>query len=348
MASFILLTPGFPADETDTTCLPAFQQFALSVRKLYPQYKLVVITFQYPFQKREYVWNGIRVIALGGSNRPLLRRIWIWVQAYAALKRLKKEDKIAGLLSLWLTECALVGKLFSKAQGLRHFIWLIGQDAKKSNQYIRRIRPKGREIIAMSDFLKEEYFQNHGELPFMIAENGIVTESFPPFNDGDRPIDILGVGSLIALKNYSLFVEIVSELKRQLPQIQAVIVGVGEEEEQLKALVEQLGLQQTVRFAGLQPHAKVFELMGQSKVFLHTSRYEGNSTVLMEALYSGCYTFSTRPLSDNPVEHLQILVSRQDFVTALSDHFRTSPASSRVVFNTMDASAMKIMNLYSG
>lgn len=347
MATFVILTPGFPENEEDSTCLPAFQQFALSLQKLYPQYELVVITFQYPFKKREYVWNEIRVIALGGNNRPLLSRFLIWIQAYRALKQLKKETQIIGLLSLWLSECALVGKVFSKVHHLKHFMWLIGQDAKKSNQYIKRIRPKGEEIIAMSDFLEEEYFQNHGRRPFMIAENGIIPGSFPEFNAGARPIDVLGVGSLIPLKNYALFIEIIADLKREIPQIQAVIVGTGEEEHRLKTLVKVLGLEQNLRFAGLQPHAAVFDLMNQSKVFLHTSHYEGNSTVLMEALYSGCYTFSTRPLSNTPVEHLYILSDKESFVNALRDHFRKKPLNTRVVFNTMDASVTKIMELYS-
>ena len=344
----MILTPGFPTDEADTTCLPAFQQFALSVKNLYPAYQLIVLTFQYPFEKKEYNWHGIRVIALGGSNRPFLNRFFIWINAYNTLRKIKRENVVAGLLSLWLTECALVGKMFSKLNKVKHYMWLIGQDAKKSNQYIKRLRPKGSEIIAMSDFLREEFSKNHKEVPFMIAENGIVESAFPPFNSGERPIDILGVGSLIALKNYSLFIEIVSELKKRLPGLQVVIAGAGEEEARLKAQVNTLGLQHTIRFAGLLPHAAVFELMNTSKVFLHTSQYEGNSTVLMEALYSGCYTFSTCPLSNAQTKHLSVLKTKDEFVAALLAQFQKPEQEyEHVVFNTMDASAKKIMELFT-
>lgn len=348
MPTFIILTPGFPADESDTTCLPAFQQFAQSVKKLYPQYQLTVITFQYPFVAHEYLWNGIRVIALGGSNRPRLQRFLTWCRAYKVLKRLKKEEKIIGLLSLWLTECALVGKIFAKFHRLKHYMWLIGQDAKKNNQYIKRIKPKGREIIAMSDFLKEEYFKNHGELPFMIAENGIVESNFPEFNTGERPVDILGVGSLTALKNYSLFIELVQELKKDFPNINASLIGAGEEEPRLKKKVAELQLEKNIRFEGLRSHSEVFERMNQSKVFLHTSHYEGNSTVLMEALYSGCYTFSTRPLSNAKVEHLYIADNREVLLRALREHLEKKNVTySRVIFNTMDNTVQKILNLFT-
>ena len=347
MDVFIVLTPGFPSNEEDTSCLPAFQQFTLSVKKLYPEKKLLILSFQYPFEKKKYKWNGIDVIAIGGSNKPGLKRFLTWLKAYKYLRGIKKENEIAGLLSLWLTECSLVAKYFAWFNGLKHYMWLIGQDAKQSNQYIKRIKARGANIIAMSDFLKEEYYKNHKELPFLVAENGINESAFPALNTAERKIDILGVGSLIKLKNYSLFIEIISDLKKTLPSIKVVIVGVGEEEINLKSLVKELNLQDNIEFAGLIPHSVVFDYMNNSKAFLHTSNYEGNSTVLMEALYSGCYTFSTCPLSNSGTSRLTILKTRKSFVSELELLFKKEILEyKRIVFNTMDASTKKIMRLF--
>lgn len=347
MGVFILLTPGFPENENDTTCLPAFQQFALSVKKLIPPSEFIIISFQYPFFRREYYWNGIRVISIGGANKPAPLRLLTWYRAYRSLHKINKAVKIDGLLSLWLTECSLVGKYFARFNNLKHYMWLIGQDAKSSNQYIKRIKPSADNIIAMSCFLKEEYLKNHGQQPFMVAENGINESTFPALNTGERTIDILGVGSLIKLKNYPLFFEIVFEIKKQLPTIQVVIAGTGTEEQVLKHLLKVMQLENTIRLVGSIPHLQILELMATSKVFLHTSNYEGNSTVLMEALYSGCRVFSTRSLSDRTIKNLTVLSQKEDFVKGIVTSLNSLANPERILFNTMDESARKIMNLFT-
>ena len=347
MQTVVILTPGFPKDENDTTCLPPIQQFVLSLKKLYPKNKIIVLSFQYPFQKKEYEWYGIKIVAIGGSNKSGIKRLITWFKAYRELIRIKKEEKVIGLLSLWLTECALLGKLFGKLNNLKHFIWLQAQDAKPNNQFVKRIRPKAGELIAISDFIQEVFYKNHGQKPFLIAENGINESIFQPLNVGERSIDVLGVGSLIKLKNYSLFVEIIEEVKRKFPNINAVIAGAGEEEPNLIKQVQKLNLQNHITFVGHVGHPKVLELMNNAKLFLHTSHYEGNSTVLAEALYSGCQTLSTQPLSNANVKNLNINKKKAEFISFIIEKLNDKkPLAERVVFNTMDNTAKKIMNLF--
>jgi glycosyltransferase involved in cell wall biosynthesis len=347
MKTLVILTPGFPKDEQDSTCLPAFQQFVLSIQKLYPKQSLIVVSFQYAFEKKDYLWFGNRVISIGGKNKPGVHRLQTWIKAWMVLNKLKTEIEITGILSLWLSECSLVAKYFCKFNGIKHYMWLIGQDAKKSNQYINRIKPKACEIIAMSDFLQEEYHRNFLIKPFMVAENGINTSSFPSLNISERKIDVLGVGSLIPLKNYSLFIEIIDELRLTFPNVNAVIAGAGFEEQILKEQVNRHGLQKNIRFTGMINHNQVMELMNNATIFLHTSDYEGNSTVLMEALYSGCHTISTQPLSNRQTKNLLVLSKKQEFINAIRNQLNQSKENAeRVTFNTMDQSAKKIMELF--
>ncbi len=347
MQAIVIITPGFPENEKDTTCLPPIQQFILSLKKLYPNNKVIVLSFQYPFLKREYEWYGIKIIAIGGSNKSGLKRLLTWLKAYKVLIKIKKEENVIGLLSLWLTECALVGKIFSKLNNLKHYIWLQGQDAKPSNQFVRRIRPKSRELIAISHFLQEEFYKNHGQKPFLIAENGVNKTIFHPLNTGERSIDVLGVGSLIKLKNYEFFIEIILEVKKKLPAIKTVIVGSGENESYLKDLVQKLNLQNQITFAGHLNHSEALGLMNNAKLFLHTSNYEGNSTVLIEALYNGCLALSTQPLSNIQVKNLHVLKRKEEFVELILEKLQSKKhQTERVIFNTMDNTANKIMDLF--
>lgn len=199
----------------------------------------------------------------------------------------------------------------------------------------------------MSDFLQEEYAHNHKEVPFLVVENGINAGAFPPLNISNRSIDIIGVGSLTELKNYKLFIEIIFEIKKHYHNIKAVIAGAGPGEDELKTLVKHLGLENNVELKGLVQHNGVFDLMNDSRIFLHTSNYEGNSTVLMEALYSGCITLSTCPLSNSSTPNLSIMKNKEAFVQAIINSLKNYNApTARVTFNTMDRSAKRIMELF--
>ena len=137
----VLLIPGFPADELDSTCLPAQQAFVLAMKKKFPNMAITVITFQYPFRSGWYEWNDIPVRALNGKNRGGLYRLLIWIKAWNILRRLKKESAMVGLLSFWCTETALIGKWFARLNHLQHYCWILGQDARKNNGLIKLIKP---------------------------------------------------------------------------------------------------------------------------------------------------------------------------------------------------------------
>lgn len=344
----VVLSPGFAANEDDTTCLPHIQQFILSLKKLYPEKSIVVIAFQYPFVSRSYDWHGVKVIALGGENKTKLFRLIIWMKAYRHLTKIKNQKRLLGILSIFHTECAVVGSRFAKRNSLKHYSWLQGQDAKAENSYVTRIQAKGDEILCLSEFLQNEFYKNHGVKPKHVIDNGITESAFPILNQNDRPIDILGVGSLIPLKNYSLFIELVHELKNQFPLIKTTIVGKGVEQDKLQIQIDQLGLQENVTLLGLKSHAETLALMNDSKVVLHTSDYEGSCSVLFEALYGGCDVVTTVNPSNLNYPQFFYSTNKQELKEKLIQLLLHNKIErKRVLYNTMDTSAKNIMNLFS-
>jgi glycosyltransferase involved in cell wall biosynthesis len=318
----------------------------LALLRVRPSVRVTVIAFQYPHQPREYDWHGIRVFALGGANRKKLYRLMTWMRALRKLRELRREDNVAGVLSLWLAECALVGGWCAKANGLRHYTWVVGQDARAQNHYVRRIRPDGERIIAFSDSLRDELERNFGVRAGAVINNGINEEAFPTLNSGVRQYDLLGAGSLIPLKRYSVFIEIVEELKKSFPDIKAAIAGEGPERSKLEAQIQSRGLSGNVSLPGEMPHADTLKLMNEAKVFLHTSEYEGNSTVLMEALYAGCQVVSFRSLANRDIENLWACQDSQAMVATAGRLLANPQPTKRVVFNLMTESAKKIADLY--
>ena len=116
--TLVILTPGFPKDKADTTCLPPQQVFVKALKEVCPGLNIIVLTFQYPFYKAEYEWHGVKVISMGGKDKGQLFRLITWQRALLILRKLYKENNLIGLLSFWMGECAFVGNRFAKRHGL--------------------------------------------------------------------------------------------------------------------------------------------------------------------------------------------------------------------------------------
>jgi glycosyltransferase involved in cell wall biosynthesis len=294
--ALVILTPGFPKNERDSTCMPDRQIFVKALKESNPAIDIVVLAFQYPFYAAEYQWNGVRVIALGGKDKGRIYREITWIRAWRVLKKLNRQYQVTGLLSFWLGECAFVGHRFSKQYKLKHYCWILGQDAKASNKYVKWIKPTGENLIALSDFIAREFNKNYGIKPQHLIPGAVDISLFkspPP----ERNIDVMGAGSLIPLKQYDVFIDIVWSLKRDFPNIKTVICGKGPEVGSLQHKINMLGLEDNIALLGELPHAKVLELMQRAKVFMHTSNYEGFGVVCLEALYADAKVVSfVRPM----------------------------------------------------
>jgi glycosyltransferase involved in cell wall biosynthesis len=296
--TLVLLSPAFPGNESETSWVPTQQVFVRTLKQQFPHLRIVVLAFFYPHNTQEYDWHGVTIIPFDASRRSRPDRLLFWRQVWLTLKDIRKKNRILGLFSFWCGECALVGTYFGRRFGIPHLCWICGQDARKTNKLVRFIRPAPEELIAMSDFLAEEFYRNHRIQPAHRIYNAIDPNGFPPFPAGKRSIDILGAGSLSRLKQYDILVMIIGSLRPDFPGIRATICGEGEDRQELEQLIKIQHLQRNVTLAGEQPHRHVLSLMQQSRIFLHPSSYEGFGVVCLEALYAGARVISfCKPLN---------------------------------------------------
>lgn len=107
--------------------------------------------------------------------------------------------------------------------------------------------------------------------------------------EAEGKVSLLWAGRFMGLKHPEHAIEAAIRLKKNGFAFSLTMVGGGEMEEALKALVEQNGLEDEVRFTGFLKPVEVRNLMEQADVFLFTSNYrEGWGAVLNEAMNSGC------------------------------------------------------------
>ena len=345
-ATLVILTPGFPSDEQDSTCLPPQQVFVRALNRVFPGLKVVILTLEYPHRADAYDWFGNRVIALGGWRKSKWNKAITLLAAWRKLARLRRERQIVGLLSWWCGPCALVGKYFASRNKLPHFTWILGQDARAGNRFVRLIRPGSDQLVAMSDFLAEEFARNYRIRPVHVVPNGIDTTLFET-GAMERDIDVLGVGNLTTLKRYDMFVSVVDGLRRSIPGVRGLICGKGEEQSRLEQMIRELGLRDNLTLGGELPHREVLRLMQRCKILLHTSSYEGFGTVCIEALYAGAHVISFIDTAGRPVKNWHVVRNEEDMLAKALELMQSAETVYEPVAPfTMDNSARAMMALY--
>lgn len=289
--TLVILTPGFPASVADSTCLPMQQQFVKAIKQHDPSLHIIVLSFQYPYLAHEYTWFDTTVLSFNGKNKGGFARLLLRYRIYAALKRIKSRYRIVGLLSFWYNECAWVAHTFAQKNNLHHYCWILGQDARPGNSYPKSLKLPGTALIALSDSLQEEFEKNHRIKPAFVISPGVDSRLFSSVTE-KKDIHLVAVGSLIALKQFEIFIETVAALKKEIPGIHAVLIGEGPERQKLEALILKLNLRPNITLTGELSYPEVIKWMQRSRVLLHPSSYEGFSGVCLEALAAGARVIS--------------------------------------------------------
>lgn len=102
---------------------------------------------------------------------------------------------------------------------------------------------------------------------------------------GGRDIDLIFVGRLNPIKQVDQFIRIVGRVSQTIPSVKAAIVGDGPLMEDLKTDVERLGLAGNIEFLGKREDVET--ILGRSGVFMLTSKSEGSSIAMAEAMSVG-------------------------------------------------------------
>jgi glycosyltransferase involved in cell wall biosynthesis len=95
---------------------------------------------------------------------------------------------------------------------------------------------------------------------------------------------ILGMGNLVKTKGFDLLLKGFSALVKEFPLWDVVIVGGGTQSDELKKIVDELGLCDRVHFTGPLPSSEAMEWMDLCDIFCLPSWSEGFGVVYIEAM----------------------------------------------------------------
>ncbi len=283
----LLLTPGFPADEDDDSCIPPLQVLLRHLRATRPELTITVVSLHYPHAHRARRWHDLAVHDLGGRGRRWPGRLVTLAQADRAVRAVHGRDAVDVLHALWLTDAALVGQWTSRRLGLPLVATAMGQDVRPDNRYLRLLRRRWMTVTAVSERASLALAASSGRAADRVIPWGVEPPAGPLPTWSERSVDLLGVGSLTANKDFATWLETVAEVARRRPDCRAVLVGDGPERPRIEHEVTRRGLRDQVALTGHLPRRLVLAHMAASRVLLHPARYEGYGYVLAEALAHG-------------------------------------------------------------
>lgn len=100
-------------------------------------------------------------------------------------------------------------------------------------------------------------------------------------------IEFITVGRLDAWRGFDLVIESFARATANDKRMHLTIVGKGSDKERLSLLVEQLGLQEQVTFAGKVAMEKYYRMIGSADVVVNASLKEGAVTVSFDSMAMG-------------------------------------------------------------
>lgn len=149
-------------------------------------------------------------------------------------------------------------------------------------------------IVTVSDAI-QRYVRADMHIPssrLMTIHNGISDERLPRAGGAADGVRFISVGRLAEVKNYPMLLRAFARLLRENPRCRLQLVGDGLQRAALESLARELGIAGQVSFPGFQ--VEVGPLLARADVFVLSSRYEGISIALLEAMRAGLPAIATR------------------------------------------------------
>jgi len=107
----------------------------------------------------------------------------------------------------------------------------------------------------------------------------------------DKQLNIISVGRLTEAKGFDRLIKVHSSLRKENFNCCLYILGEGDLRESLESMAKELGVFDTVHFLGF--HTNPYKFVSRADLFVCSSRREGFSTAVSEALLLGVPVVST-------------------------------------------------------
>ncbi|MBI5099770.1 MAG: glycosyltransferase [Nitrospirae bacterium] len=193
-------------------------------------------------------------------------------------------------------------RLFSTDRKGELYSWLVQTLFNEADNVIAVSNGVVQELITAFKLQPEKIMVFHNPIDLLqIRKNAEEDVSEHPCLSEDVPV-ILFVGRLASYKGLNYLLKACSIVNKSI-KLRCVLIGEGEEKENLQQLAKELGIAADVVFLGKQQNP--FKFMRRAAIFVLPSLTEGLPYVLVEALACGCPIIATDSPGGGPAEILK-------------------------------------------
>lgn len=249
-----------------------------------------------------------KIIEVEKEGNSFLSKIYIFIKRLIKIYSINKKYKFDYIISFGMTSniISIVTSKYGKVIITEHNVKSIENSMGKSIKgsiynkiydfFIRRLYNKADVIVGVSKYIGLDLIKNYGveEKKIYTIYNGvnekIINElKYEELSKEEEQIFknpvIINVGALSFQKGQWHLIKIIPELKKEIPNIQLVILGDGEYKGCLLKLIKQLKINDCVHLLGVKNNP--YKYMYRAKIFVLSSLYEGFPNVLVEAMTVG-------------------------------------------------------------
>jgi glycosyltransferase involved in cell wall biosynthesis len=268
--------------------------------------QIVIITSWRKGLKREEDWGNITIYRVGLNHQysnkgSFISRLRFALDAYKKAITIKDLDIIDGGSFLAYLPTYYAGKKINiKKVATYHEVWT--GDWIKNKGFITGsfgeiwerivLSRDWDKFISVSEFTKEEII-NRGidKDKIFVIKNGIDFDEFLRFKSKktqNKKLTISCVSRLIKTKRIDDLIKAVSIVINKGYNVKCIIVGDGQEKDNLINLTKELDIDKSVEFKGfVKKHTDVLKIINQSDIFCNPSSVEGFGITLIEAMSLG-------------------------------------------------------------
>lgn len=180
--------------------------------------------------------------------------------------------------------------------GIEHWSVLNQPALSDDNYYMGKIAYNGIDkLLAVSNSLAKSIRKKFAKESTVV--NDMVGEEFANAemidNTRQNKFRFLAIGSLIPRKGFDLLIEAFEKAKLQEKDCELIIIGGGEEKENLQKQIDSLSLSNHVKLVGRKIKKEIISYLRESNVFVLSSHVETFSVVCIEALTIGVPVIAT-------------------------------------------------------
>jgi glycosyltransferase involved in cell wall biosynthesis len=258
-----------------------------------------VITSFEPGTKREDLFENIRVFRCGKTrdyvHRNAFRDRFLFKRSAYHFGRSRNYDLVVGFSILTYPVAWKLSKKLRVPCIIRYHDVLIGKWIRNFGftgwigELLERytLSRKFAAIIAVSEYTEgnlKKYFREKEKI--YVVHNGVEVPASLPVK-AEHPT-VVCVSRLVKYKHVDDLVKALALLLKDFPDLQCRIIGTGPEEDNLRHLASQTGMNEHVTFMGFVPdHGELMRTIGVSHVLCLASSLEGFGIVILESMACG-------------------------------------------------------------